>query len=195
MNISKFVVLGALDTLQTASGYDIIRYLEKKMIRRWTDVKKGSIYNALKSLEKNGEVHQVSRVKKGLFPTMTLYEVTDQGRACFDKMQEQAFRGIFPLFLGFKLALKFNRRRTREEIRRYAAEAVKGIDKILSSTDAYLDSLPEASARKRSDGFFIEHDRMLLLAEKQWIQIVAEKLDDVDHGVFFNVSSEKTGAP
>lgn len=194
MNISKFVVLGALDTLKTASGYDIIRHLEKKMIRRWTDIKKGSIYNALKSLEKNGDVRQVSRVKNGLFPTMTLYEVTDQGRACFDNMQGQAFRGLFPLFLGFKLALKFNRRRTREEIRHFAAEAVKGIDKILAGTDAYLDTLPEASDRKRSDGFFIEHDRMLLLAEKQWIQMVAEKLDEEDHGAFFNVLSE-TAAP
>jgi DNA-binding PadR family transcriptional regulator len=182
MNISKFVVLGALDALQTASGYDIIRYLEKKMIRRWTDVKKGSIYNALKSLEKNGDVHQVSRVKNGLFPTMTLYEVTEQGRTCFDKMQERAFRGIFPLFLGFKLALKFNRRRTHDEIRHFAAVAVEGIEKTLAGIDAYLATLPESSAQKRSDAFFIEHDRMLLLAEKQWIQMVVEKLDD-DTGI------------
>lgn len=41
MNITKFVVLGTLDHLSPASGYDIIRDLDKKMISRWTNVKKG----------------------------------------------------------------------------------------------------------------------------------------------------------
>ena len=54
MNISKFVVLGTLDQLKTGSGYDIIRELDKKMISHWTNVKKGSIYHALKSLAKGG---------------------------------------------------------------------------------------------------------------------------------------------
>ena len=180
MNISKFVVLGTLDVLGTASGYDIIRELDKKMVSRWTNVKKGSIYNALKSLSKGGEIREVSRVKKGLFPTMTLYEITDQGRDCFDKMQEEAFLGIYPLFLGFKLALKFNKRRTTDEIKKYAATAIEIIDKTMGGMDAYLNSLPEASALRKSDAFFIEHDRMLFLEEKRWIQMAVQRLDDSD---------------
>ena len=166
MNISKFVVLGTLDMLGTASGYDIIRELEKKMISRWTNVKKGSIYNALKTLSKGSKIREVSRVKKGSFPTMTLYEIMDQGRDEFDKMQEEAFLGIYPLFLGFKLALKFNRRRTPDEIKAYALKAIAIIEKTIMGMDAYLDSLPGASTQKESDTFFIEHDRMLLLEEK-----------------------------
>lgn len=179
MNISKFVVLGTLDMLGTASGYDIIRELEKKMVSRWTNVKKGSIYNALKSLCKGGEIREVSRVKKGLFPTMTLYEITDPGRDFFDKMQEEAFLGIYPLFLGFKLALKFNKRRTTDEIKKYAAAAIEIIDKTMEGMDAYLNSLPEASALRKSDTFFIEHDRMLFLEEKKWIQMVVQRPDDI----------------
>ncbi len=178
MNISKFVVLGTLDALGTASGYDIIRELDKKMVSRWTNVKKGSIYNALKSLCKGGEIREVSRVKKGLFPTMTLYEITDQGRNLFDQMQEEAFLGIYPLFLGFKLGLKFNRRRSAYEIKKYAAAATEIIDRTLEGMDAYLSSLPESSALKKSDAFFIEHDRMLYLEEKRWIQMAVQKLDD-----------------
>lgn len=179
MNISKFVVLGTLDALGTASGYDIIRELEKKMISRWTKVKKGSIYNALKSLSKGGEIREVSRVKKGLFPTMTLYEITDQGRDYFDKMQEEAFLGIYPLYLGFKLALKFNRRRTAAEITKYAAAAIEIIDKTMAGMDAYLNSLPQESDQRESDGFFIEHDRMLYLEEKRWIQMAVRRQEDL----------------
>ena len=164
--------------LGTASGYDIIRELEKKMISRWTNVKKGSIYNALKSLAKGGQIREVDRVKKGLFPTMTLYEITDQGRDFFDEMQEEAFLGIYPLFLGFKLALKFNKRRTVSEIKEYAAAAIEVIDKTMAGMDAYLNSLPQASALRESDAFFIEHDRMLFIEEKRWIQMAVQRLDD-----------------
>jgi DNA-binding PadR family transcriptional regulator len=177
MNISKFVVLGALEALETAGGYDIIRFLEQKKINRWTDIKNGSIYNALKTLSKCGDIQEVGRVKKGLFPTMTHYTITDQGRKSFDTMQEQAFLGIYPLFLGFKLALKFNKRRTHAEIRRFVAAAVDVIEKTMQEMDDYLNSLPVSGRQRKSDAFFIEHDRMLLLAEKQWIQMILEKLN------------------
>ena len=182
MNISKFVVLGTLDIMGTASGYDIIRDLDRKMISRWTRVKKGSIYNALKALCKDVDIHEVDRVKKGAFPTMTLYEITDSGRNSFDKMQEEAFSGIFPLFLGFKLALKFNKRRTADEIKGYATKAVRNIDMMLQGMDAYLNSLPEESPQREYDGFFMEHDRMLYLEEKRWIQMAVERLEVVSKG-------------
>ena len=190
MNISRFVVLGALEALDTASGYDIIRFLEKKMIDRWTNVKKGSIYNAIKSLDNEGEIRRVSRVKTGAYPTMTLYEITGQGRESFDRMQEEAFRGLYPSFFGFKLALKFNKRRTGEEVRHYAALAIDGIEKTLSGMAVYLETLPEASVQKRSDAFFIEHDRMLLLEEKRWIQMVLEHLDVIQGGPFVGIIPE-----
>jgi hypothetical protein len=119
----------------------------------------------------------VGRVKKGLFPTMTHYTLTDQGRKSFDEMQEQAFLGIYPLYFGFKLALKFNKRRTHAEIRQLASAAVDVIEKTLQGMDDYLNGLPASGIQKKSDAFFIEHDRMLMLAEKQWIQMVLEKID------------------
>ena len=180
MNISKFVVLGALEALETASGYDIIRFLEKKMISSWANIKNGSIYNSLKSLTKSGDIIEVDRVKKGLFPTMTLYEITDQGRQTFDNLQEEAFMGLYPLYLGFKLGLKFNRRRTHDEIRHFAQKAMALIDQILQQMDAYMNGLPPSSNQKISDTFFIEHDRMLLLEEKRWIQMVVKKLDTAE---------------
>ena len=189
MNISKFVVLGALEDLETASGYDIIRFLEHKMVSRWTNIKTGSIYNALKTLEKDGAISKVGKVKKGAFPTMTLYTITDQGHHIFDKMQGEAFLGIYPLFLGFKLALKFNKRRTHEEIRQFATSAMNIIEKTLQGMDAYLDTLVPTSAQKTSDAFFIEHDRMLYLEEKRWIQMVMDKLDDPDKSLISGLSN------
>jgi len=176
MNVSKFVVLGTLDLLGLASGYDIFRELDRKMISRWTSVKKGSIYHALKAMNKSGEIREVTRQKKGLFPTMTLYEITEVGRNLFDKMQEEAFLGLYPHFYGFKIGLKFNVRRSNEEINIYADKAVDIIDLILAGMDEYLNSLPKSDERLEIDRFFIEHDKMLYREEKRWIKMVVERL-------------------
>ena len=171
MNISKFVVLGTLDRLGRASGYDILRELDRKMISRWTNVKKGSVYHALKSLHAGGFIVETQRLKQGLYPTSTIYEITDTGRAEFDRMQAEAFRGLYPHYFGFKLALKFNVRRSVEEVESFADQAIAVIDQTLAGMAEYLDSLAENDPRRESDPLFIEHDRMLLREEKRWIQM------------------------
>jgi len=176
MNIAKFVVLGTLDRLGPASGYDIIRELDVKMISRWTNVKKGSIYHALKTLSAEGLIEEARRLKQGLYPTATLYDITEAGRETFDRMQAESFLGLFPYYFGFKLALKFNRRRSAEEIAAYAEAAIQRIERTLDGMDAYLASLDEADPRLAADPFFIDHDRMLLDAEKRWIEMAVERV-------------------
>ena len=91
-------------------------------------------------------------------------------------MQAQAFLGLYPHFFGFKLALKFNVRRSAAEIASYAEKAIQNIDCVFAGMDTYLDSLAESDPRSTSDAFFIEHDKMLLRAEKRWIQMAAERI-------------------
>ncbi|NNG01291.1 MAG: PadR family transcriptional regulator [Desulfobacteraceae bacterium] len=178
MNIAKFVVLGALDQLTTASGYDIIRELDKKMITSWTNVKKGSIYHALKTLNAGGQIHETERVKQGQFPTMTLYKITEAGRKAFDKMQAEAFRGLYPYYFGFKLAFKFNIRRTVDEIAVYAEQAIAIIDANIAGRDAYLKSHATDGSKMKAEAFFIEHDKMLFRSEKKWIQMVVKRIKE-----------------
>lgn len=175
MNIARFVVLGTLDRLGPASGYDIIRELDRKMISRWTNVKKGSIYHALKSLNHDGHIRETERLKQGAYPTSTLYRITAAGSQEFDRLQAEAFLGLYPSYLGFKLALKFNVRRTAGEIATFADRAIEIIDATLTGMEAYIDSLEAGDPRRASDPFFIEHDRMLLIQEKRWIQMAVER--------------------
>lgn len=176
MNIAKFVVLGTLDFLGEASGYDIIRELDRKMVTRWTSVKKGSVYHALKALAKNGDIRETQRVKHGAFPTMTLYRITKKGQDLFDTMQAQAFAGLFPYYFGFKLALKFNVRLGPEEIRQHGDIAVAAIDRQISGMKAYMAALPEGEPETGDTAFFIEHDLRLLAQERAWIMEAAARL-------------------
>lgn len=176
MSIAKLVVLGALEQLDYASGYDIMQELNRKMIDKWTDIKKASIYHALRQLEKEGAIRLVEQVKNKRFPTKTIYTITEEGQQLFDTLQEQAFLGLFPSFYGFKIALKFNTRRTAPELKQFAERAIAFIDNHLAAMDNYLSTLDESSWQYKTDAFYIEHDRRLYQAEKEWIQESVENL-------------------
>ena len=61
MNITKFVTLGLLGQMQSGSGYDIIHEIDKRLLSMWTDIKPGSVYNALSTLEKEGAIEQAGK--------------------------------------------------------------------------------------------------------------------------------------
>ena len=169
MQLAKMVVLGTLERLGNASGYDIFQYLGQNMIDKWTDIQKPSVYHALRQLEKEAAIKPVEQTRDGRYPEKIIYRITSEGQHVFDKLQEQAFLGIFPRFFGFKIALKFNTRRSAEEIGEYAKQAIIVIDKYLAAMDAYLAKLDKESGQYRFDSFFIDHDRRLFLEEKKWI--------------------------
>ncbi len=169
MNLARLVVLGALESLGRGSGYDIIQELNRKKIDRWTDIKKGSIYHALRQLKKEGAVVEVEQTRVGRYPDKTIFKITTKGEEMFDVLQEQAFLGLFPNFHGFKIALKFNTRRSAEDIEEFAKRAIEAIDQQFQAMDAHLDGLDRTSKLYRTDRFFIEHERMLFRAEREWI--------------------------
>ncbi|MHA2370706.1 MAG: PadR family transcriptional regulator, partial [Candidatus Hodarchaeales archaeon] len=165
MNIAKMVALGALENLGRGSGYDIIQELSRKKIDRWTDIKKGSIYHALRQLKKEGAISEVERTRVGRYPNKTIFQITTKGKALFDSLQEEAFLGLFPHFYGFKIALKFNTRRSAEEIKQFAERAIAVIDQQFKAMDNHLNSLDKSSKLYKTDSFFIKHEKMLFGAE------------------------------
>ncbi|UCG70328.1 MAG: PadR family transcriptional regulator [Thermoplasmata archaeon] len=176
MNIAKMVVLGALENLGRGSGYDIIQELNRKKIDRWTGIKKGSIYHALRELKKEGAVREVEQTKVGRYPEKTIFQITAKGKDLFDSLQEQAFLGLFPHFYGFKIALKFNTRRSAKEIKKFAERAIDVIDQQFAAMDDHLGSLDKSSKLYKTDSFFIKHEKMLFGAEKEWIKDAVKNL-------------------
>jgi DNA-binding PadR family transcriptional regulator len=176
MNIAKLVVLGALENLDQGSGYDIIQELNRKKIDRWTNIKKGSIYHALGQLKNEGAITEIGKTKVGRYPDKTIYQITVKGKQLFDELQEEAFLGLFPHFYGFKIALKFNTRRSAEDITKFAERAIEIINLQFKAMDDYLGTLDKSSKLYKTDSFFIKHEKMVFGAEKKWIQDVVKNL-------------------
>lgn len=178
MNLPHLLVLGALEHLERASGYDIDRYLRELTVHQWTDVKRASIYHALRGLEIAGHVAAVETLQLKGFPEKTMYSATPAGQARFDELQRQAALGLYPSFLGFKLALKLNKRASREQLGELAAAAVARIVELERKMDAELRTVKDATQRD-VDAFFFDHDRKLLAAERAWIEESMGRMEEL----------------
>lgn len=168
------MVLGALEILGEGSGYDVLGELERKQIDKWTDIKLGSIYFAVKQLKKEAMITEVRQEQEGAFPVKSIYKVTSKGQRYFDTLQEEAFDGLYPYFYGFKAALKLNVRRSGAEIVQYARQAILKIEKILLEYKLYLESVRQDAARYENDAFFMRHDILLYKQERLWLQEVID---------------------
>src|SRR4029078_1909653 len=79
MSATRLLVLGVVRILQPAHGYDVRRELMSWQLEDWMNIQPGSIYSALKTLERDGHIavtaHQPSKGR----PDRTEYVITTEG--------------------------------------------------------------------------------------------------------------------
>ena len=78
---TRLLVLGVVRIFQPVHGYDVRRELVSWHAEEWANVAPGSIYNALKSLTKDGLLEVVGTKQVGGRPERTQYRITKKGEA------------------------------------------------------------------------------------------------------------------
>ncbi|MCU1366708.1 MAG: hypothetical protein JWN39_2347 [Ilumatobacteraceae bacterium] len=121
------LVLGVVDFAQPVHGYDVRRELQGWRLDGWVNVQPGSIYSALKTLERDGFIAtvpsdstaspaRVGPTGKLNRPERTQYTMTDEGDAHFRSLLRascwKVVRGQEPFFP----AMCFLTHMTREEL-------------------------------------------------------------------------------
>jgi DNA-binding PadR family transcriptional regulator len=82
--------------MEPAHGYEIRQELLSWQLEPWTAVGTGSIYSALRTLEKDGAIRAVSTGQRGNRPARTSYELTEGGRREFMTLLRQAWWQVHP---------------------------------------------------------------------------------------------------
>jgi DNA-binding PadR family transcriptional regulator len=77
---TQLFILGLLSQGE-AHGYQICSRAREWGVEKWAGFGTGSIYNALRSLEKHGLISQTGVAHHGAYVAATVYEITSQGRA------------------------------------------------------------------------------------------------------------------
>jgi DNA-binding PadR family transcriptional regulator len=88
------LVLGVVRLFQPVHGYDVRRELLSWRAEEWANVSPGSIYNALKSLTKDGLLEVVGTEQAGARPERTTYRLTAEGQSELDSLLREAWWNV-----------------------------------------------------------------------------------------------------
>ncbi|MCW1249821.1 PadR family transcriptional regulator [Acaricomes phytoseiuli] len=86
---TRLIVLGVVRIFGPAHGYLLLQELNSWQVDRWANVKPGSIYSSLRTLQKEDLVEILPQDHAELEPK-AIYQITDLGLAEFDRLLRQA---------------------------------------------------------------------------------------------------------
>lgn len=91
MSSTRMLVLGVVRILQPVHGYDVRRELLSWGAETWANVAPGSVYSALKTLERDQQIEVVSTDQRGTRPARTVYRLTPEGEKTFGSLLRDAW--------------------------------------------------------------------------------------------------------
>lgn len=91
MSATRLLVLGAVRILQPVHGYDVRRELLTWRLEEWTNIKPGSIYSALKTLQRDGCIAVSGQSREEGRPERTEFVMTAEGEKEFQLLLRAAW--------------------------------------------------------------------------------------------------------
>jgi DNA-binding PadR family transcriptional regulator len=113
---TRLLVLGVVRIFQPVHGYDVRRELLSWRADEWGNVSPGSIYNALKSLTRDGLLEVVGTAHVGGRPERTTYKLTSEGESEFARLLRDAWWTVQSPIDPLMPALSFMWALTRDEL-------------------------------------------------------------------------------
>ena len=118
---TRLLVLGVVKLFQPVHGYEVRRELISWRAQEWASVQPGSIYNALKTLTRDGLLEVASTDQVGGRPERTTYRLTSAGQEEFHTLLREEWWAVRPPIDPLMAAVSFLNEVSRAE----AIEALK----------------------------------------------------------------------
>ncbi|HVX44487.1 MAG TPA: PadR family transcriptional regulator [Mycobacteriales bacterium] len=176
MSTTRLMVLGAVRIFQPAHGYFLRRELLSWNVEQWANINPGSIYNALRSLTRDGYLLESATERTG-GKTRSTYELTSDGQSEFVQLLRDALWRVDQwdnsTLLGGLCFMFFLRREEMLDAMTARADALRG---ILSSMNHSVRDLQEqrAAPAQTVEQFFLSTERWE--AELRWCEAFAKRL-------------------
>lgn len=180
---TRLLVLGAVRETGPVHGYDLRRELLSWGAAEWANVTPGSIYNALKTLVREGMLEVVGTDRQGARPERTTYRITEDGEEDLLRLLQEnlwqsglpnhpllAGLAFLPLFPRDELAKAMRHR--ADDLQAQAAQRRSEARTISDSADdAPLGGIPPHVAES------FRLTAALLEGEAAWASDLAERLE------------------
>jgi DNA-binding PadR family transcriptional regulator len=97
VSATRLLILGAVRIFQPVHGYLVRRELVSWQVDRWAHLNPGSIYNALRTLSRDGYVEEVATEQGDAGSARTTYRLTPDGDSEFVRLIREALWTIDPV--------------------------------------------------------------------------------------------------
>ena len=183
MSATRLLVLGAIRIMQPVHGYEVRRELISWRLEDTTNVKPGSIYGAMRTLEKDRCIAVHGRAGGDRRPERTTYVLTVEGEKEFQVMLRESWWTVSPAKEPLIPALCLMMHLPREEL-------VRALQARMGALEGQLDAISFQRAAIRdgatgADGEIPEHVREIMdfaaariRAELDWSRGLQRRLRD-----------------
>ncbi len=183
MSATRLLVLGAIRTMQPVHGYEVRRELISWRVEATANVKPGSIYGAIRTLEKDGCLAVHSREGGDSRPERTRYVLTGEGEKEFQLLLRESWWTVSapkePLIPALSLMLFLPREELIRALRARIAALEGELDGLSFGRAAIKDGATGA------DGDIPEHVREIYdfiasraRSELEWTRRFQRRLRD-----------------
>jgi len=181
VSATRLLVLGVIRIMQPVHGYDVRRELVSWRVEELANVKPGSIYSAIRTLERDGCIAVHSRASEDSRPERTSYVMTGEGEQEFQTLLQQTWWNVTmatePLAPGLCL-MPFM---TRAELIASLKSRVSQLEATLVSNSFIRGTICDGATG--ADGQIPEHVREILdfvsartKAELDWTRTLQRRL-------------------
>jgi DNA-binding PadR family transcriptional regulator len=177
--VTRLLVLGAVRIFQPAHGYLVRRELLSWQVEEWANVKPGSIYNALRTLTRDGLLteEEAPIAVGGTGPgARATYRLTPDGESEFFRLEREALWQLHPGEPGWLLAgLSFWFALSRQEV----LDALSARRAQLESRLTGTPYLAEEIRTSEKPSHVVEYVHMMeagLRSELAWVQGAVERI-------------------
>lgn len=159
--------------------YEIRRRLENAMVECYTDVDVGTLYYAVRQLEKEGRIEALSHERVARGGMRTVYRITTKGRAEFQELLHKQFEQDGPVSQTLYGALLFLHLCDQKRVEALLRARIARLDDLI----AKLDPIREQMQDMLSTGgeHLLRHIEKQRRLDREWLKAL---LADIEvHGV------------
>jgi len=160
MSPTRLLVLGAIRFMQPVHGYDVRRELLSWRLEELANVKPGSIYSAIRTLEKDGCLAVFAQESSERRPERTTYVLTGEGEKEFQTLLRQSWWTVATPTFPLIPALCLMKSLPREELVAALQARIATLEAQVASASFTLATIADGATGE--NGEIPEHVRELL---------------------------------
>ena len=174
MSATRLLMLGAVRIFQPVHGYFVRRELLTWRVEQWASINPGSIYNALRTLERDGFIEAVDTDGK---PARTTYRLTPDGETEFISLLREALWRVVPNHPArLYTAISFMWALSREEVIEALESRLAQLDSAHREMPYMLGTLMGHDDKPRHIAEFAYLQDELVLGERAWTEACLQRI-------------------